>query len=52
MRSIDELGQESQNEAQEKFGLETLRFGRRVVFDKQLTNKELLETHLNSVRES
>lgn len=31
--------------------MEMLRFGRRVVFDKQMSNRDLLETHLETVRE-
>jgi hypothetical protein len=31
--------------------LEMLKFGRRVVFDRQLSNKEVLESHINSIHE-
>ena len=32
--------------------IEQLKFGRRVVFDKQQSNRDLLETHLNAVHET
>lgn len=32
--------------------LEMLKFGRRVVFDKQMSNKDVLDSHLNTVHES
>ena len=30
--------------------MEMLRFGRRVIFDKQMSSRDLLETHLETVR--
>lgn len=31
--------------------MEMLKFGRRVVFDKQLSNKEMLETHISQIHD-
>lgn len=36
---------------EEKQMMDLLKFGRRVVFDRQLSNKDVLEIHLNTVKE-
>jgi hypothetical protein len=38
--------------SQRKQHFEALRFGRRVIFDKNVSSKQLLETHLQSIKES
>lgn len=46
------IGQDGVQNEREKKMMEVLKFGRRVVFDRQQSNRELLETHLNSIHES
>lgn len=50
-RSVNQIAQDEPRSEAEKKMLQLLKFGRRVVFDKQLSNKEVLENHMETMRE-
>lgn len=50
-RSVNQIGQEGAKTESERHRLESLRFGRRVIFDRQLSSKDLLQSHLDTLHE-
>lgn len=48
---MNQVGQDEPRSEQERKMMQMFKFGRRVVFDKQLSNKEVLQSHLNSMHE-
>jgi hypothetical protein len=51
-KSVNRIGQDGAQNERERKMMEQLKFGRRVVFDKQQSNRALLETHLNAIHET
>jgi len=47
-RSVNQIGQDEPRNDAEKKMMQMLKFGRRVVFDKQMSNKDVLDNHLST----
>lgn len=51
-RSANQIGQSGgPNTESERKMMQMLRFGRRVIFDRQITNKDLLKEHLKTIHQ-
>jgi len=50
-RSVNQIGQDEPRNDAEKKMMQMLKFGRRVVFDKQMSNKDVLDNHLSNMHD-